>query len=396
MARDNDVFQVLVTKGNNAVLGKGKKVEELLDGQIGVFDADTNLSIDGTSPIKKFFVAVGVDKDGDGVIDSLNQSAGELIQTKNIGAYSYRPHTPGKPMIVEVTNFKAKCDTEYVIKLNFRNQRIYRLQGFNQFVHTYSIKSACCDGCETGCDSGDCNELVKLFVQAINTDQYGLVKAEAINPTTGTVVTDIDAFIAANATVNSDDDSTNDVCLKLRLTTVPLKIKQFCSINAHYFNPRETTITVSLIDGFSCNGKVTVTQDAVHEEGNGYDIKQREYKAGGWNGRPGPYRVSETTLLPSEGFLYFADQNVKYDRIALEYQNEATGGWLDYKNDLATEIAVPATDTVTRDSLLGVIDKIVNPLGFDNLADDTATANTDPTVVETTSEIDDVTKDGIA
>ena len=126
MARDNDVFQVLVTKGNKAVLGKGKKVEELLDGQIGVFDADTNLSIDGTSPIKKFFVAVGVDKDGDGVIDSLNQSAGELIQTKNIGAYSYRPHTPGKPMVVEVSNFKAKCDTEYAIKLDFRNQRIYR------------------------------------------------------------------------------------------------------------------------------------------------------------------------------------------------------------------------------------------------------------------------------
>jgi len=106
MARDNDVFQVLVTKGNQAILAKGKKVEELAPDQIGIFDANTTLSVDGTTPVKEFFIAVGVDKDGDGVVDSINQSAGQTIQTRGIGAYSFRPHTPGKPMVVEISDFK--------------------------------------------------------------------------------------------------------------------------------------------------------------------------------------------------------------------------------------------------------------------------------------------------
>lgn len=394
MARDNDVFQMLVTKGNKTALGKEKKVEELAVGQIGVFDADTNLSIDGTTPTRSFYIAVGANKNGGDTMDSINQSAGEYIQTKNIKAYSYRPHTPGKPMIVEISDFKAEKDTEYAIKINFSNQRIYAMQGSLQFIHTYVVRTACGNSCNS-CNNGDCNELVKLFVEAINKDPNGLIKAEAIKAADNSVVADIDAFIKENAAVNSDDDSTNDVCLKIRLTTVPLKIKDFCAINSSYFNYRETDITVSLAQGFSCNGKVVVTQEPAYEEGSGYDVKQREYKAGGWNGRPGVYRVSETTLLPFGDFNYFADANVKYDRLAIEYQNESSGGWLDYRNDLATEIAIPTADTTTRDALIGILDKLFNPLGFDALADDATDSNTDIAVVEKTTKKGSK-KDGIA
>ena len=50
MSRNNDVFHLLVTKGNQAVLAKDKKVVELAPGQIGVFNYDTNLSIAATDP----------------------------------------------------------------------------------------------------------------------------------------------------------------------------------------------------------------------------------------------------------------------------------------------------------------------------------------------------------
>ena len=58
MSTNNKVFQVLVTKGNAAPLAKNLTLDSLQPGQIGVFNASTNLSIDATSPaVKNFYIA---------------------------------------------------------------------------------------------------------------------------------------------------------------------------------------------------------------------------------------------------------------------------------------------------------------------------------------------------
>src|SRR3990172_10216303 len=105
MSTNNDVFKVLVTKNNAVVLAAGGTVDTLSPGQIGIFDKNTELSIDGTAPVKDFFIAVGIDKDGDTVTDDINVSAGQLIQARNIKNYSFRPHTAGRPQILELTGF---------------------------------------------------------------------------------------------------------------------------------------------------------------------------------------------------------------------------------------------------------------------------------------------------
>jgi len=394
MSVNNDVFQVLVTKGNQAVLPAGGKVDTLGVGQIGVFDANTNLSFTAGATVKDFFIAVGVDKTGGSVTNSINTSAGQLIQKKNIRAYSFRPHTAARPQVTELTDFTSSCDTDYSVKIEFRNQEVYRRQGYNQFTKLYSVRTACCDGCET-CPTGDCNELAKLLIENINSDSSGLILAEAIDGPGGAVVADIDAFIATNAAVNSDADKTNDVCLSIRLTTIPSAVESYCSINTRYFKPRDTVVIVSLAGGFDCTGKITVTQEAAFEEGSGYDVMQREYKAGGYNGKPGPYRADATTGLATTGFKYFAEAGIQYDKIALTYDMFSVSGWQEHFNNLATEIAVPAVDIITRDALVAVLDSIVTPFGYDALADDAASASVDPTVVETTSGQDDPALDGI-
>ena len=98
MSRNNDVFHLLVTKGNQAVLAKDKKVVELAPGQIGVFNYDTNLSIAAADPApRNFYMAVGVDA-GDGTTGDIMKSAGSHVQGKNIVFYSFRPYTPGRAM----------------------------------------------------------------------------------------------------------------------------------------------------------------------------------------------------------------------------------------------------------------------------------------------------------
>ena len=402
MARNNDVFQVLVTKGNQAVLGAGSKVTNLQPGQIGVFNFDTNLSIDGSVPTKNFYLAVGLDRDGDGVTDDVAKSRGSHIQGKNIAFYSFRPHTPGKPMKVVLKDYVADCETEYGIKLELRNQEIYRSQGYNQFTKTYSIKTSCCDGCEQTCPSGDANEITKLLFINISNDPTGLVKANilprgsvaaaGVTPDANGYLTlaQVDTIMAYNAT---QTDPANYVLTNLEIETVTQKINNFCQVNLKYFYPRETVAIVTKIEGFKCNGAVKVTQQAAFEEGSGYDIKQLEYEALGWD--VSPYRLSTLNGVADER-SYNTVTTEKYDQIALTYDQFSIGAWLEYLNNEATLIAVPESNSVTRDSLIAVLDQIVQPNGFDALADDAAIASTNPTVSEPTSAIDNVNSDGIA
>ena len=374
MSRNNDVFQVLVTKGNQAVLAAGNEVTDLLPGQAGVFSFESNLSIDGTVPTRNFYVAVGLDEDGDGVTDNIRKSAGSHIQTRNIAFYSYRPFEAGRPMILEFKDFKTKCGEQYGIAIEFRNQQIYRTQGYVQFKVNYVVEGICCDGCSTGCESGDDNLVAKKLVDAINNDPRGFVKAEMFNTTTNAVVTDYDAFVAANLTVNTDSDPANDVKLGIRITSIPQKINKYMGIDTKYFHMRETFLVPSKLIGFECNGEFSVKQTAKVTQGLGYDIQYLEYLAGGWNGNPGPYRTYKVNGL-AKPITYVAETNTQYGILALTYDQFSIGGWLEYLNNEASIIAIPQADSVTRASLLGVIDKLAKLSNFDELADDAAGYN---------------------
>jgi len=216
MSKNNDVFQVLVTKNNKAVLAKGKGLNDLLEGQIGFFDNDTNLSVDSFANVKEFYIAVNSEN------DNFNFSAGGkggLIKKELIKKVDKKNYVAPLSQIIEISNIKAKCDTEYAIKLEFKNQRAYRLQGYLPFSHTYAVKTACCDTCDE-CPSGDCNELIKLFVNAINADEKKLVVAEFVGKDSSgkdKIMTDVefDAFIKSSKSKNIDDDDL-DVMVKLK------------------------------------------------------------------------------------------------------------------------------------------------------------------------------------
>ena len=374
MSRNNDVFQVLVTKGNQAVLAAGNEVTDLLPGQAGVFSFESNLSIDGTVPTRNFYVAVGLDEDGDGVTDNIRKSAGSHIQTRNIAFYSYRPFEAGRPMILEFKDFKTKCGEQYGIAIEFRNQQIYRTQGYVQFKVNYVVEGICCDGCSTGCESGDDNLVAKKLVDAINNDPRGFVKAEMFNTTTNAVVTDYDAFVTANLAVNTDSNPANDVKLGVRITSIPQKINKYMGIDTKYFHMRETFLVPSKLIGFECNGEFSVKQTAKVTQGLGYDIQYLEYLAGGWNGNPGPYRTYRVNGL-AKPITYVAETNKQYGILALTYDQFSVGGWLEYLNNEASIIAIPQADSVTRASLLGVIDKLAKLSNFDGLTDDAAGYN---------------------
>lgn len=409
MSKNNPVSQVLVTKGNQAPIAAGNKVTDLAPGQVGVFDFETKLSIDNTASPRNFYLAVGLDLDGDTVTDEVAKSRGTHIQVRNVTDYTFRPHTPGRPLIAVLKNYTAECDTEYAIKLELRNKQIYQTIGYNQFTKTYSMKTACCSGCEPNCPSGDANEITKELKFNINSDILGLVTADAIARQALTIIThgtsqdyaigdvvsdaDLDAIMVYNA---GQADVANYVYTDLQITTVTQKINTFGNVNLKYFYPRETIAIVSKVgdvySGFNCTGTIEVTQNAVFEEGHGYDIKQLEYFTIGYD--ESPYRTSELVgVADSRNFNSVVTE--KYDQIVLAYEQQSSNAFVDHFNAESTVIAIPGADTTTRNGLTAIIDAIVaTPNGFDAKADDAAAANVNPTVIEKTEDKTSAT-DGI-
>ena len=403
MSRNNDVFHLLVTKGNQAVLAKDKKVTELLPGQIGIFNYDTNLSFDATvtAAPKNFYLAVGIDA-GNGTTGDIMKSAGSHVQGKNIAFYSFRPYTPGRPMKVLLKDYVANCETEYGVKLELRNQEIYRTQGYNQFTKTYMMKTSCCDGCEPTCPSGDANEITKQLFININNDPSGLVKAN-IKPRAGAVlpsgvtvdangnltIAQVDTIMAANA---AQTDPAKYVYTDLEIETVPQTIQDFCSVSLNYMYPRQTVAILTKVGDFKCSGTVATTQTAVFEEGAGIDVKQLEYKTKGWT--EGPYRVSTVNGV-ADNRIYITDASAKYDVFALTYDQFSLGGWLEYFHNQASIIAIPTADATTRNGLAAILDKVAVAQSFEPLADDAAAAVVDPTVIEKTTD-KTVATDGIS
>ena len=406
MSRNNDVFHLLVTKGNQAVLAKDKKVTELLPGQIGVFDYNTNLSFDATvaNAPKNFYLAVGLDA-GNGTLGDIMKSAGSHVQGKNIAFFSFRPYTPGRPMKVLLKDYVANCDTEYGVKLELRNQEIYRTQGYNQFTKTYTMKTSCCDGCEPTCPSGDANEITRQLLISVLNDPSGLITARAVarqaltaaihgvaaNIAKGGVVSnaDLTAIMAFNA---AQRGSANFVYTDLEFETVPQTIQDFTSVSLNYMYPRQTVAILSKVIGFECTGAVEVTQTAVFEEGAGIDVKQLEYIAKGWT--EGPYRVSNINAV-AENRAFVTDATAKYDVFALTYDQFSLGGWLEYLHNQASIIAIPTADSTTRDGLVAILDNITIPQGFEALADDSAAAIANVTTIEKTED-KGVTTDGLS
>ena len=403
--RNNDVFQVLPTKGNQALATSGSTVDALLPGQLGVFDANTGLAYGTAVPAgtKAITLAVGV---GSGsVLSDIRTSAGQFIQTKGITDLTFKPHTAGQPMKVTVGSFKAECDTEYGVRVEFRNAKINRIQGFNQFSKAYMVTTPCCDDCATGCGSLDANVLTQLFIASINADEANLVLAQAVarqalvaathgtaaDYAAGDVITDADVAALVNFNLTALD--ANKVFADFQLVSQPLAIGNYCSINLHYYKLLETVLIVSLIEGFGCSGATTVNQYPVFEEGSGINIQQKEYHASGWAGS-GPYKLSQVTGMGYENINYLSVKGTTYDQFIVQYNQTSESGWQEYSNVLSTVIAIPEADTVTRQAVATVFNSFLSGLGFDSLVDDAAAASTNAAVVE--PEVSSTATDGIA
>ena len=366
MSRNNDVFQILVGKTQDTILAAGNYPKDLLPGQVGIFDAKTNVSLDETATPTEFYIGVGIDSDGDGVTDNIAKSAGQYIQTAGVVDLSVRSYNQAVPAIIEIAGYEAVCNTDYALRVEYRNEEIYKRQGTVGFTKTYAftIESNCPD---CVCDN---NEITIALVNAVNADVengYGIAYAITKDALNNGVLTDLSKSYAVGDVISLEDvavvaayNEANDTTFEtaVRIQSLPLTKKDFSSIKMEYYYLRSTAIIASKAVGFGAETTVTTIQVPVNEGGSGYDVKQKEYIAGGWNGNPGAYRQSAVTGLAKE-ILYQADFATQYCIFSLTYDQKSLSGWGEYENNLATIICIPMTLTTAIANLKTVLGGIL-------------------------------------
>lgn len=325
----SNVFQVLVANANTAILTTGT-VDSLANNQIGFFNADTNQAFQpstATELPKEFYIAIN----NNGVI---TYSAGQDIQSKRILEVTRQLFQAGVSETYTVTVPGAlPCETDFALKVELFSQVIRQRIGTVQFTETFSARSQYCTDCDSDCPTTGNGSVVKQLLNSLVKSNLGLTISYG-----GSVVTE-----QTLPTVLAGISDTNATPLTITIALPVYKTTPSSTVNNTYKGQRVVTGLITLLDGFSdyVLGTVAKTVTAKASSGLGYDIKQKEYFAGGWNGRPGPYRVLETTNLAMPGFLYNAIDTSQYDEFHLQYDTFSKSGWGEYLNDLATTIAVP-------------------------------------------------------
>ena len=347
--RNNDVFKVLIpTVADTILTNSAKTVEDLGIGELGIFEAHTSKSINAANVGKNDFrIIVAEDTNGDSVVDKLEKQAGQYIQVKNLKSISLQGYRNPKPQI-EILNPQVTTvgttdgiyDEEYGIKINFLNPKITRLGGKHEFSKYYNFTGGLVQKCANAYSvHAKRIAVMQELVTLINDDPDGLVTAELVT---------IDGFFGEEVytAITIDDictylaDNTDSNLLRIRLTTVPMAIKDFIGINVGYYKDRETTIQVFYKESFLTTSTITTLRPVQYEQGSGYDVFEREYQSEGWE--TSSYRTNTVTGLPRDRKLY-ADTATKYNLISLEYTFDSDAGWNTYNHNLATEIAVPVT-----------------------------------------------------
>lgn len=375
---NNNVTTLIPLRNDEAVLAAGKSWMELADGQIGVFDTTTNLSIDGTKNVNRISLQAGFDT-GSGSIDTLRRSSGFEIQTNRLRGYTLRKYQPAGPQKFLFSNLVGTCDSTYSIHFKGWNDEIFRMIGWQGYKRSYIITTPCNPECSE-CTSCNNQQIAPLLADKINADKLKAFTA---------VVLDEDGAVVADPAAYQADNANDGKPLNLEVTSVlPGTMQTTCNIPYNYVWPRVKSFEAAIGIGFDCNGKVEETQELTYEQNSLADIRYKEYYVEGW--RNNNHTKAFMGGQPKQ--IQYLANAPKYDVIWLDYTLRAQTGWDAEEHDLATMIAIPSTDSTTLASLIGVLDKIFAREGFDTLADDIALQSSTGTDI---SAIDNPDKDGI-
>jgi len=165
---------ILVTSGNLAPKTSGKLFNSdgsinLLPGQIGLFNAKTHTAVANVSGGNEYYIAVGIDADGDGITDTLRKSAGEEISKCGVDAAQVKAPVEECPEIWDFVFDCVECNTDYALKV--QTEGVEWMPYFaNQHLptFTFNVFTECCTECEEETPTYACSAFVNEILEQIS------------------------------------------------------------------------------------------------------------------------------------------------------------------------------------------------------------------------------------
>lgn len=353
LGTNNYPFSVLVTNGTSGAFAKNQTLDQLAVGQLGIFDMATNQSVDTTNitSLTEFYLAVGTDFTSTGGTTNVLKSAGQKITRNQLVNYSVVCSQNQLPQILQVDNLTAKCDTDYLLSIEFRSLNLTRSYGQNFPKIVYSVRTGCCADCAGCSEATTGNELANKLVTAINTDSNALATAQLWDNTNNVAITNLATWMAANPTLTAS----------VRITSIFEAVKAYTYglLNGIQDTPNGMSMTIALNSGFECSGTVTEKQALQFARNTGGEVRLLEETARGWSPEFLLYRqtASGTPLLPNPTLTV----GTKYFLVVLDYLDNHSGGLTQFTDKVQTIIAVPCAGST---AFMTTLDALVATSGL--------------------------------
>lgn len=345
MAQGHDIFKVFVAKQDGVKLEAGKKLKELLPGEVAIFDLDTNLSVADFTNTSRFYLATNQD-------GKIVKSPNRWIDKDNIKSITLQKPVTSVNKKVTFKDFKIFCGKDYALRVEATNELTKFQIGTNTDSAHLVATSVDCGECGATDKCEEINPIPVVVELLKNKNRLSFVKVDAVarenitgvsgisgTVNAGTVLTD--AQLKLIDTHNKAQTQASDlVKVNLVFEAKPLEKTDY---QEGYLFPRETEFNVGLSDSFIGNGTFETVKTVV-EQGSGFDIKHLEYT------QINPESHSRYSNFGYKAFhpKSYANENEKYIQISIRYghKTEVTSHLYDHFSEVV--IALPSTSTTTE------------------------------------------------
>ncbi len=352
MENSNKQFRVLVATLNQAAIAAGTHVSTLADGALGLFSADTDLSVAATGTALasgKYYIAVGTTNADNELVQI--RSAGQHIDAAAVTGKSSTVSTAAVQEVIEITSKDTTFatalvfyDTEYALNIVSRNGEILSDISPNEHRMRPTVLTP----------ASPTGEIEKTYAyNSFAASLYSELKARERSDLFTVTARNTAGALADKAAIIA---STTLAIITVTGGTVPMYDANK-NINLRYFNNRVTTNEIFMSIDMRDVCTVTTTTAAVQAVGHGYDMRHLEDKCSGEMGAPGHYRQANSGL-PTGNFDRLVSTTVSYNVYSLEYHTENSGGWQMYKEAFTTYLLVPTGNTTAITAALALMTKL--------------------------------------
>ena len=166
---------ILVASGNQALVTAGVKLFNtdgslnINPGQLGIFNAKTHVAVNAVTGGNEYYIAVGIDADGDGIAETIRKSAGEEISKCGIDAAQVKAPAEECPEIWDFVFDCVECNTDYALKV--QTEGVEWMPYFaNQHLptFTFNVFTECCTECEEETPTYACSAFVDEILEQIS------------------------------------------------------------------------------------------------------------------------------------------------------------------------------------------------------------------------------------